>query len=32
MGYTVANMLDTRNYVLANGASLFIAYAVLPAL
>lgn len=30
MGYTVANMLETRNYVLANGAALFIAYAVRP--
>jgi hypothetical protein len=28
MGYSVPNLTDTKNYVLANGAALFIAYAV----
>lgn len=28
MGYSVPSLQDTKNYVLANGAALFLAYAV----
>lgn len=28
MGYTVSNLTDTKNYVLANGVALFLAYFV----
>jgi hypothetical protein len=30
MGYTVPSIINTKNYVLANGVALFLAYAVPP--